>query len=111
MITHILVISFIVFAIWYSMLEGEIFGWLGKILFRILPSWLHDPAFDCPVCQVPYYGSLIYYIFFFTGSWQDWVLTVIGAMGLNVVILKLAPEKHEAEVRVIKRDQKGRYTK
>ena len=109
MITHILVISLCVFSIWYVLQEGEIFGWLGNILSRILPAWLHDPAFECPVCQVPYYGSAIYYIFFFNGSWQDWVLTVIGAMGLNVVILKLAPEK--GEVRIIKRDTKGRYTK
>jgi hypothetical protein len=95
MITHILVISLCVFSIWYVMQPGEIFGWLGNILSRILPAWLHDPAFECPVCMTAWYGSGIYYLFFFNGSWQDWVLTVIGAMGLNVVILKLAPEKGE----------------
>ena len=111
MITHILVISLCVFSIWYTLQPGEIFGWWGNILSRILPAWLHDPAFECPVCMTAWYGSAVYYLFFFSGSWQDWVLTVIGAMGLSVVILKLAPEKQDAEVRIIKRDLKGRYAK
>lgn len=94
--TNIFVISFIVFAIWYSMLDGEIFGGLRR-LFVSLPDKLHNPVYDCPVCMVPWYGSAIYWLAYGV-SVRDWLLTVIPAMGLNAVIVRLWP-KDEIDVK------------
>jgi hypothetical protein len=90
MIESILIISFIVFAVWYTMQPGEIFGRLGDWLERKLPIKLHPPVFECPVCMVPYYGSAVYWLVWGV-SWQHWIVCVIAAMGLNVVLNKLFP--------------------
>ena len=88
---EIFIISLIVFAIWYTMLEGEIFGKVGAWFSRTLPGWAHSPVYECPVCMAPYYGTLIYWLAFGYGV-KDWLLTVIPAMGLNVVITRLWPK-------------------
>lgn len=88
---HIFILSFLVFAIHYTMQEGEIFEGLGK-LFSRLPSYVHDPLYDCPVCMVPWYGSIIFLIFW-QGDVTEWIMTIFPAMGLNAIILKLAPDK------------------
>lgn len=85
---HLLKISFAVFAIWYSMQEGEIFGATQKLKL----GKLAEPLRDCPVCMCPWYGSAIYWIFWHL-SWQDWIMTVIPAMGLNAILVKLFPDK------------------
>lgn len=86
MLEQTIIVSLIVFAIWYTMQEGEIFGKLGIWLHNNLPSWAHDPVFACPVCQVPYYGTVIALIL----GYEWWV--IFPAMGLNVVIIKLWPK-------------------
>lgn len=87
MLSSAAIISLIVMAIWFSMQEGEIFGFVQKYShWKIAP-----PLFDCPICMVPWYGSLIY-VLIWGVNWQ-WPVVVLSAMGLNVVIVKLWPQK------------------
>lgn len=86
MIEKVFICSFIVFAIWYSMQEGEIFGRLGRWLEN-LPEWMHNPVFDCPVCMTPWYGTVIYWIVW-GGSVKEWLVVIIAAMGLSAIIVK-----------------------
>lgn len=89
---HIFQLSFIIFAIWYTMQDGEIFGALGN-LFSKLPVVFHNPLYDCPVCMVPWYGLPITIFLFHVYDPLQIILIIIPAMGLNVVLLKLAPDK------------------
>jgi len=120
MIDKIIIISFIVFAIHYSMQEGEIFGKLGAWFERNLPEKLKQPVFDCPVCMCPWYGSIIYWLVFAPmtieslrpiriivpiGTWIEWIVVVIAAMGFNAIINKMFPaegENNEEESQVKK---------
>jgi len=92
MLEKIIIISLLVFAIWYTMQPGEIFGRLARWLESHLPYQLHNPVFDCPVCQVPWYGTGLYWLIWGT-SWQQWPVVVFGAMGLNVILTRLFPDK------------------
>jgi hypothetical protein len=94
MIEKIFVISFLVFAINYAMKDGEIFGFVGFRLSRILHHKLHNPAFDCVICMAPWYGTIIYWLVWAEGC-LEWVVVVIAAMGLNAVIINLSPAKDE----------------
>lgn len=82
MLERIVIISLIVFAIWYTMLDGEIFGKLGKWFGRVLPSWLHSPVFECPVCMAFWYGLILCFVF----GWPLWM--PVASLGLNAVITK-----------------------
>ena len=91
MLEQAVIIAFIVFAIWFTMQEGEIFGFMQKYSYlKIAPA-----LFDCPVCMAPWYGSIIYVIIW--GVNWHWPVIVITAMGINAVINKLAP-KEEVDV-------------
>lgn len=92
MLVEIVIIALIVFAIHFTLQQGEIFGKFGDALYDNLPEKMHDPVFNCPVCMTPWHGTLIYWLIFGYGV-EDWLITVVSAMGLVVVILKLAPEK------------------
>jgi hypothetical protein len=92
MLEKITIISFLIFAIWYTMLPGEVFSRLGKWLGAHLPHQLHNPVFDSPVCQAPWYGTGLYWLIWGT-SVQEWPVVVIGAMGLNVILTRLFPDK------------------
>jgi hypothetical protein len=74
------------------MQEGEIFESLGKFLEKHLPKKLHQPVFECNVCMTPWYGSVMYWIIYGHG-WEDWLFTIFMAMGLQIVLNKLAPHK------------------
>jgi len=86
-----LIIALIVFSIWYTMQEGEIFGWLGTWFNKHLPYAIHPPLYDCNICMCPWYGSALYVILYGI-NWQ-WPVVVITAMGINVVINKWSPDK------------------
>ena len=88
---HFIYVSLAVFALWYCFQEGEILGVAQNIKLRKFA----DPVRDCPVCMVPYWGSVIYWIWV-GGSLGDYVITILCAMGLNVVITGLWPEKNAA---------------
>lgn len=78
-------ISFIVIALWCMMLNGMIFG---KIRDIKMPDWLTNPIFDCPVCQMPYYGSIFYW-WLFHESVKDWVVVILVAMGIATIFVKI----------------------
>ncbi len=87
----ILIVAFIVLAIWYSFQEGEIFGFVSHYGERLPEKW-QQPLFGCNVCMSYWYGSAVYWIFW-GNSWQEWIITVVGAMGANAAINKLSPDK------------------
>lgn len=96
MIEKIAVVSCIVFAIWYSMKEDEIFESVGDWLYDHLPEKLHSPFFSCPVCMSGIYGVVLYWIIWH-GSVKEWLIVNIGAIGLNAIIDKLSPPKENVK--------------
>lgn len=87
MLEHAAIIAMIVMAIWFTMQEGEIFGFMQRF-----SNWKIAPAlFDCPICMVPYYGSVLY-VLIYGINWQ-WPVVVLCAMGINAGINKLSPDK------------------
>ena len=95
-----LIISCIVFAIYASMKEGMIFGVVNKWWDKLTKNWDEDkadywskPLFSCPICMVFWHGSAAYFLIF-NESWQDWIIVIIGAMGLNAIIVELMPDKN-----------------
>jgi hypothetical protein len=93
MIEKIIIIALLVNAIHYVMQPGEIFSFIGAVLSDNLPEVLHNPVFDCNVCMTPWYGTALYFLIPWPHCWQDWLVVVIAAMGLNVVINLLKPDK------------------
>lgn len=91
MLEHSFIIALLVLSIWYTMQEGEIFGKLGTFFYNHLPKKIHQPVFDCPICMTFWYGSAIY-ILLYGVNWM-WPVVVITAMGFNIVINKLSPDK------------------
>jgi hypothetical protein len=87
-----IIISCIVFAVWYTMLKGEIFGKLGAWLDKHVPEKLKGPIFDCPVCMVPWYGSIIYWLVW-DSDVETWLVRILTSMGLNVIIVRLWPDR------------------
>jgi hypothetical protein len=101
MIEKILIISLLVLSIHYTYQPGEIFARLGSWFERNLPYQIHQPVFDCNICMCPWYGSVIYWavwgLWLHTGTWQEWVIVIIGAMGINIIINKWAPDKDDRD--------------
>lgn len=98
MITQIIIIALLVLSIHYTMQPDEIFGKLGDWLEDHLPDAIHPAVFACNVCQVPWYGSALYWLIPWNHELWQWPVVVIGAMGVNVVINKWAPEKEEKNI-------------
>ena len=92
MLEKIIIISLIVFAIWYTMQEGEIFGKLGNLFNRILPAWMHNPIYDCPVCMNFWYGVPLYWLIY-GSNWRECFIVAIAGIGFNCIITRLWPEK------------------
>ena len=94
MIEKILITSFCVFAIWYTMQPGEIFGFVQDWFAPLTPK-LKDPIFDCAACMSPWWGSGVYWLvwglWLKTACWQEWLLTVICTIGFNAIIINLWP--------------------
>ena len=96
MIEHIVVLSFITFAMWWVFQEGEIFG-IVQQWFAALDDRIKKPLFDCAVCMHFWWGTLSYWVIYrgsFADDWGDWLITVIAGIGLNAIIVKLWPGKY-----------------
>jgi len=114
MVEKIFIISCIIWSIYYSMLKGEIFGFIRKwfdeievilinkltiektkessrayILWNVV-STMRNPIFDCPICMTPWHGTYIYWLIWHN-SYKEWLICIIAAMGLNYIIAKLSP--------------------
>jgi hypothetical protein len=98
MLEKSLIIALLVLSIWYTMREEQIFEGFGDWLGRMLPEAIHKPIFSCPICMVPWHGSILYWVI----SWDrigvgrgaqnnilQWIVVVIVAMGINIVIMKM----------------------
>lgn len=85
MLEKAFIISFIVMAIWGTMLNGMIFGKLGNYIVNSLPEWISKPLCDCFFCMTAWYGTAIYWIIW-GNSGKEWVIVVILAMGINITI-------------------------
>lgn len=90
MIEKIFIVSFIVYAIWYSYQEGEIFGKLGQWFERNLPEKIHPPVFECAVCMAGIYGAIIYWLIWHNDV-KEWIIVNIAAIGFNAVLNKMFP--------------------
>lgn len=86
MIEHALTIASIVLFLhsctWGGMIFNGIQNWVKP------EDWMSKPIYNCPICMTPYYGTLIY-VLFFGVSLQDWLLTVGTACGFSVVSVVL----------------------
>lgn len=99
MIEKSIIIALLVLSIWYTMQDGEIFEGLGKWFERNLPERIHPAVFACPICMVFWHGGLLYWfvpweklgIVPTTGNIWQWLITIIAAMGISIVIVKLWP--------------------
>lgn len=91
MIEKVFIISFIVFAIWYSMRPEAIFEKLGDWLEDHLPEKLHQPFFSCPVCMAGIYGAVLYWLIYHNGL-KEWLIVNIAAIGFNAIVSKLFPD-------------------
>lgn len=94
MIQTVAIIALIVYAIYYSMQEGEIFGAMGKWFENNLPEAIHKPVFACHICMTAWYGTGLYFLL---PLLPEWIPIVLAAMGLNAILSKLFP-KEEIDV-------------
>ena len=86
------IIAMMVLSIWYTMQEGEIFGFVSKYGEKYIPEYLQQPLYACNVCMTPWWGSGLYWLFW-GQHWVEWVIVVIVGMGINATINKLEPDK------------------
>lgn len=77
-------ISLIVLFIHATTWEGMIFE---KIKDFIKPEgMLYKPIYGCPICMTPWYGTIMYLVFWRNClSWSGWFWTVGAAAGLSVL--------------------------
>src|SRR5688572_7238366 len=80
MIENAFIIAMIVLFLHATTWEGMIFDGIKN--FNI-PGWIRKPLYSCPICMTPWWGTLLYWIFFH-GSLCGWLLTVGAASGINV---------------------------
>ncbi|MCD8740875.1 hypothetical protein LT679_09710 [Mucilaginibacter roseus] len=86
MLEHALIIALIVLFIHACSWKGMIFDGIKKIVEP--KGSLYKPLYGCPICMTPYYGTIIY-LLFFRQSVADGLLTVAAASGLNVLSVLL----------------------
>lgn len=94
MLEQSFIIALLVLSIWYTMSEGEIFAGIGRWFEKHMPSFMHQPLYECNVCMCPYYGSVLY-VLIYGINWQ-WPVVVIAAMGINAALNKMSPDKDSA---------------
>lgn len=89
--TTSLIISLIVLFLHATTWEGHIFEGIKKI---IPPEGkLYKPIYGCPICMTPWWGSVIYWIFFAV-SIPNWLLVIGAAAGLSVIWVVLIDFKN-----------------
>lgn len=91
------IIAFIIFGLHYimytpGMILSFVADWFAKKAVKRhpdgYPHWIEKPIYSCPICQVPYYGSAIYWLFL-GHDWREWIVVILTAMGINSVIVFL----------------------
>jgi hypothetical protein len=108
-IIQIFIISCLVFAIHYTFLPGEVFGFVEKWYERMAQRAaeknmmklyeflckIKEPIYACPVCMAPWHGTYLYWVI----PWPRiclpahdraaWIIVVICALGLNSIIVRM----------------------
>ena len=84
MLEQAFILSLCVYFLHACTWEGMVFSPLASRLWN-LTRWIRKPLFDCPVCMVPWWGSLLVWIF----EW-DWSLQLILSAGGIAVLLDAA---------------------
>ena len=90
MIEKIFVITTLVFFIWGTFQDGNIFEKVGNYFEEKLGEFWCKPVTCCVVCMMPYYGSALYWLLY-ANSWQEWLLVVFVSAGLAKIITTLSP--------------------
>jgi hypothetical protein len=85
-------ISLCVVFIQYTMRDGEVFGFLGRIFSKHLPELIHNPVFACPVCMTPWYGTGLMFLY---GNFNWFALAC--ACGWSVCYVTFQPKEDEGE--------------
>lgn len=83
----IFITALVTIAIWATLLNGMIFGFLGNWINEKFPKWLSKPLVECVICMTMYYGSALYWILWGNGI-REWVIVVISAMGVTTIFAK-----------------------
>ena len=86
MIEKIIILSLIITAIYVSMREGMIFGFMGVFFRRSLPAVMRSPVFECLTCMGGVYGVILHAMLWGV-SWSM-IPVVIAVIGLNSIIDK-----------------------
>jgi len=60
------IIAMTVLSIWYTMQEGEIFGFVTKYGDKYIPEYLQPPLYSCNVCMTS--GGVVLYTGYSGGS-------------------------------------------
>jgi hypothetical protein len=83
MLENACIISLIVLFIHATTWDGNIFAGIKSI---IKPEGnLYKIVYGCPTCMTPYWGTVVYLLFFNDGYAKDWFLTVFAAAGIAVI--------------------------
>ena len=86
MTEHALIIAMIVLFLHACSWRGMIFSGIKNL---VPPrGMLYKPLYGCPICMTPWYGTLIYFLFF-EPAVTSWLLTVGTASGFNVLSVLL----------------------
>lgn len=91
MIETIFIIALSVLFIHVTFWEGMIFESIGKKL-SALPHYIRKPVYDCPICMVPWWGSLLLYGGNIAKLWEvqnatEWIFILFAAGGINTVLI------------------------
>lgn len=87
-VLQVLIISMWCWGFYNAFQDGEIFGGIGKILRKTLPSYVQDPLFACPICQASAHGT-IWYLILNEWSFLPWILFIVSVSGLNYCLAKM----------------------
>lgn len=83
------IIALSVLFIHYCTLDGMILSFIHKILWNVSPI-IKKPLFDCSVCMVPWWGSVILCITCWRNNswidWWSWILILLCAAGINALL-------------------------
>jgi len=82
MIEHAFIIAMIVLLIHACSWQGMIFEGVKKLIKP--EGHIYKPIYGCPICMTPYYGTIMY-LLFFRLSFVDWLLTIGTAAGMSVI--------------------------
>jgi len=97
MIEQLLIVALVTLGYCCVFWEEMIFEGIGDWMDCHLPEWLWKPLGGCYICACMWIGSLVYWLLFANGV-KDWLITCIGAMGVNAAISQFVDKRHKVEI-------------